>query len=86
MIETNGEHIPTSKWNKVSEKTPKFKQIVLGLKFPNQIELVQLDRIDENGAIFHRANNGLDLAFLTVRRTVDIDCWMEIELPQEEKN
>lgn len=35
-------------WNKVNEKTPEFKKIVLGVKLPNQIELVRLDRIDEN--------------------------------------
>lgn len=75
-----------SNWIKVSEKTPQFKQIVLGVKLPNQIELVQLDRIDENGAIFHRANNGIDLAFLTVKRTVEIDYWMEIVLPGENSN
>jgi hypothetical protein len=75
-----------SNWIKVSEKTPQFKQIVLGVKLPNQIELVQLDRIDENGAIFHRANNGIDLAFLTVKRTVEIDYWMEIVLPEENSN
>lgn len=74
-----------STWHKITEKTPEFKKIVLGVKLPNQVELVQLDRIDENGAIFHRANNGIDLSFLTVKRTVEIDYWMEIELPKEEE-
>ena len=69
-------------WQKVSDKTPKFKQIVLGLKLPNQVDLVLLDRIDENGAIFHRANNGIDMSFLTIKRTIDIDFWAEIELPE----
>jgi hypothetical protein len=84
MTETTGqgEKAP-NQWIKVSEKTPQFKKIVLGAKLPNQIELVQLDRIDENGAVFHRANSGIDLSFLTVKKTIEIDYWMEIELPKE---
>jgi hypothetical protein len=69
-------------WQKTTEKTPKFKQIVLGLKLPNQIDLVLLDRIDENGTVFHRANNSIDFSFLSIKKTVDIDFWAEIELPE----
>jgi hypothetical protein len=69
-------------WNKVSEKTPEFKKIVLGVKLPNEIELVRLDRIDENGPIFHRANYGIGIGdFFSIRKTVDIDLWSEINLP-----
>jgi hypothetical protein len=74
-------------WIKVSEKTPQFKQIVLGVKLPNQIELVQLDRIDENGAIFHKVNSGFEISdIFALRRAVEIDYWMEIELPEENSN
>lgn len=76
-----------SNWIKVSEKTPQFKQMVLGVKLPNQIELVQLDRIDENGAIFYKANSGFEISDIFVlRRAVEIDYWMEIELPEENSN
>lgn len=61
-------------WNKVNEKTPEFKKIVLGVKLPNEIELVRLDRIDENGPIFYKANSGFELAdIFTLRKTIDID-------------
>jgi hypothetical protein len=74
-------------WNKVNEKTPEFKKIVLGVKLPNEIELVRLDRIDENGPIFHKANAGFEFAdIFTLRRTVDIDFWAEIDLPKESEN
>lgn len=70
-------------WNKVNEKTPEFKKIVLGVKLPNEIELVRLDRIDENGPIFHKANSGFELAdIFTLRKTIDIDFWAEIDLPK----
>ena len=43
-------------WKKPSPtEHPPFKQIVLGLQFPNKIELVKLNHIDENGPVFHRA-------------------------------
>jgi hypothetical protein len=70
-------------WNKVNEKTPEFKKIVLGVKLPNEIELVRLDRIDENGPIFHKANSGFEFAdIFTLRKTIDIDFWAEIDLPE----
>ncbi len=69
-------------WQKTTEKTPKFKQIVLGLKLPNQVDLVLLDRIDETGAVFHRVNNSIDFSFLSIKKAVDIDFWAEIELPE----
>jgi hypothetical protein len=70
-------------WNKVNEKTPEFKKIVLGVKLPNEIELVRLDRIDENGPIFHKANVGFEFAdIFTLRKTIDIDFWAEIDLPE----
>lgn len=74
-------------WNKVNEKTPEFKKVVLGVKLPNQVELVLLDRIDENGPIFHRANTGLEIAdIFSFRKTVDIDFWADIDLPKESEN
>jgi hypothetical protein len=70
-------------WNKVSEKVPEFKKIVLGLKLPNQVELVVLDHINEKGLIFYRPNTGLNFSdFFTVNKPIDIDFWAEIDLPK----
>lgn len=86
-------------WKKPSNETyPPFKKIVLGLQLPNKIELVKLDRIDENGPVFHRAYGrgllgefvsifGNDEMSTSVRESVKIDMYAEIELPEvkEEK-
>jgi hypothetical protein len=86
-------------WKKPSnEQYPPFKKIVLGLQLPNKIELVKLDRIDESGPVFHRAYGrgllgefisifGNDEMSTTVRESVKIDMYAEIDLPavKEEK-
>lgn len=84
-------------WKKPSnEQHPPFKKLVLGLQLPNKVELVKLDRIDENGPVFHRAySRGLLGEFIsifsndelgsTVKEAVQIDMYAEIELPKEEK-
>jgi hypothetical protein len=88
MTETTGEYKEEKrKWFKPSEKHPGFKKIVLGLVLPNKVDLVVLDRIDENGPIFHRANYGIGIEdFFSIRKTVDIDLWSEIDLPEDSTN
>jgi len=82
------------KWIKPSaEKYPPFKKIVLGLQLPNRVELVKLDRIDENGPVFHRAyGRGLLEEFISIfekeenvttsREVVKVDMYAEIILPE----
>ena len=83
-------------WKKPSlENHPPFKKIVVGLQFPNKVELVKLDRIDENGPIFVAARSrGILSEFADIfggeikgeilsREEVKIDMYCEIELPVE---
>lgn len=77
---------------------PPFKQMVLGLQFPNKVELVKLDRIDETGPVFVSARGrGLLAEFADIfggaspatdiisKEVVKIDMYFEIELPREGK-
>lgn len=81
-----------------TEKYPQFKKIVLGLQLPNKVELVKLDRIDENGPVFVRAyGRGLVSEFAAIfsgsdfetanKEHVKVDMYAEIDLPEvkEEK-
>ena len=73
------------------QKHPPFKQIVLGLKRPNSIRLVKLDRIDENGPVFVDAESVTETAnsifgnVFTLSNQVNIDLYCIIELPKEEE-
>lgn len=76
---------------------PPFKQMVIGLQLPNKVELVKLDRIDENGPVFVSARGrGLLSEFVNIfgnnsegeiftKEVVKIDMYFEIELPEESK-
>ena len=86
-------------WKKPSTtEHPPFKQMVLGLQFPNKVELVKLDRIDETGPVFVSARGrGLLAEFADIfggaspatdiisKEVVKIDMYFEIELPKEAK-
>ena len=69
---------------------PPFKQIVLGLRKPNMIKLVKLDRIDENGPVFVDAESVAETAnsifgnVFTLSNQVNIDQYCIIELPKED--
>jgi hypothetical protein len=76
-----------------TEKYPQFKKIVLGLQLPNKVELVKLDRIDENGPVFVRAyGRGLVSEFAAIfsgsdfetanKENVKVDMYAEITLPE----
>lgn len=72
----------------LTKEMPEFKKILLGLKLPNEICLVKLDRIDENGLVFTDAATGIGSgmffeSILKVQTQVKIDYFCEIELPIE---
>ena len=67
---------------------PAFKKILLGLKLPNEVSLVKLDRIDENGLVFVDAGSGTSSTgmffdLVKVQTQINIDYFCEIELPIE---
>ena len=73
----------------LTQDLPEFKKILLGLKLPNEVSLVKLDRIDENGLVFIQARSGGDLTTglffdaIKIQTQVKIDYFCEIELPIE---
>lgn len=76
-------------WRKPKfEKNPPFGKVLLGLKFPDEIILVKLHRIDESGEVFIRADfDPRDLLmniFTGDVGEVKIDLVGEIELPKTE--
>ena len=84
-------------WKKPSSTVhPPVKHIVLGLQFPNAVELVKLDRIDETGPVFQKIGRTAlsDFADIfsstvvtdierNVVQQVKIDMYCEIEIPKE---
>ena len=82
-------------WKKPgANQHPPFKKIVLGMKFPDMVELVKLDRIDETGPVFVSARKGLltemvNMIFTTNNAPdmkIDIDMYCEFELPEDKKD
>lgn len=70
------------KWNKPTlDCMPKFKEIVLGFQFPDKIQLVKLDRVDESGLVFMDANELTLGSIFRSQTQVNIDMWAEIEIP-----
>jgi hypothetical protein len=78
------------KWRKPQfEKNPPFGKILLGLQFPDKISLVKLNKIDETGSVFVRADYNPEEILMNIftgsSHHVQVDMVGEFEIPNLEK-